>query len=237
MTTRQFLHESGSYIEVEETDVAEFLVSFDGANAVEVRDVVVHVPQIPQFAVVAKEEVLGRVDERVQALIAAPEITDQTTLNEVRAVVKSAKALWNEIEASRQTVKAPYLDACAKIDAAARPLLNRLQEVMDEGKNQQGQYLIARDRQIAADEAARRLAEIEAMKDTSRLTAPLIAPTLPSPIAAPLQKSPRAVVVDAKLVPDEYWVIDQAKINYDALVLKKTIPGVEVKDESIVAAR
>jgi hypothetical protein len=198
---------------------------------------IVQTPNVPTFAVVAGEALINRVDEREQALCDAPAITDQTTLTTVRSVVKAAKVLWNEIDASRQMVKAPYLDACTKIDAAAKPYLRRLEDLMDEGKRQQGQYIIDRDQKLAEDEAARRLAEIEAMKDTSRPTAPLIAPTLPEVLTAPLQSSPRVVILDPALIPQEYWVLDMAKINYDALVAKRPIPGVEVRNESIVIAR
>lgn len=198
---------------------------------------IVQTPNVPTFAVVAGEALINRVDEREQALCDAPVISDQTTLTAVQSVVKAAKKLWNEIDASRQMVKAPYLDACTKIDAAAKPYLRRLEDLMDEGKRQQGEYLIERDRKLAEDDAVRRLAEIEAMKDTSRPTAPLIAPTLPDPVQAPLQSRPRVVILDQSLIPSEYWVLDMAKLNYDALVAKKPIPGVEVRNESIVVAR
>ncbi len=204
--------------------------------AARVVDLIVPTPGMPTFAVLAKAEMVAKVDQREQALIDAPAITDPTTLTAVRKVVKDAKTLWNDIEASRQMVKAPYLDACTKIDAAARPLLARLQAIIDEGKNQQGEYIIERDRLLAEEEANRKLAEIAAMQDTSRPTAPLIAPSLPSPIDAPLQSRPRVEVVDPVQLPREYLMPNYALITADALA-GKAIPGVVVHRESIIVAR
>lgn len=233
MSKKTLYHpESDTYIEVEEPDVERHLI----AGCTEPAHVVVATPAMPVYAVVANQELIARVGEREQALIDAPAIVDQTTLTAVQKVVKAAKTVWNDLEACRQRVKAPYLDACTKIDAAAKPLLARLQDVMDEGKHQQGTYLNARNAQLRADELARQAAEITAALDTSRPTAPLVAMNVPDPIAAPLQRRPRVELVNAQLLPREYLIPDMARITQDALA-GKVIPGVTVHQESIVVVR
>ena len=191
---------------------------------------------VPQLTVILKGEAFAMVDARENALIDAPAIVSAATLGEVRAVVKDTKKVWNEIEAARQLAKAPFLDACTKIDAAARPLLTRLTDVMNEGKRQEGEYLIERDRQLRADEELRRQAELLAMRDTSRPTAPLVAPTLPEVINAPLSQRREVKIVDPALVPAEYWILDVARIEREALG-GKVIPGVTVSQISLVVAR
>ena len=43
-----------------------------------------------------------------------------------------------------------------------------------------------------------------------------------------------AYIVNAELVPDEYWIIDEVRVKRDALA-GKLIPGVEVKEETRIA--
>lgn len=43
-----------------------------------------------------------------------------------------------------------------------------------------------------------------------------------------------AYIVNAELVPDEYWIIDEVRVKRDALA-GKLIPGVEVKEETQIA--
>ncbi len=235
-----FYHpESDSFVEVEPTDLEAFRQSQDGALCNEITDVAVPTTT-PTVTLVVKAKTFADVHDQEQALIAAPAITDQPTMNKVRAIVKSAKKLWNDIEAARQLAKAPFLDACQRIDAAARPLLGRLTDVMNEGKHQEGTWLIERDRQLREDEDRRRAAELEALKDTSRPTAPLVAPTLPAVLDAPLAQFKEVTIVDPALVPDEYWVIDMAKLEKAALAAAaagKAIPGVTVTTVSRVVAR
>lgn len=237
MATILFHHqESDSYVEVEEADLDEFLATPDGAICTQIRGVAVPTPEAPRYAIVAAESVVAQVAARTQALIDAPEIKDQQSMNAVRAVVKETKKVWNIVDAERQRVKAPFLEACRRIDAAAKPLLDELQAVMNEGKHQEGLYLIERDRQLALEDEQRRLAELEAMKDTSRPTAPLIAPTLPAPLDAPLSTFKEVTIVNPALVPDEYWVIDRARVEADARA-GKTIPGVTCTVVSRVTSR
>lgn len=235
-----FYHpESDSYVEVAAEDIPAFRESADGALCDEVTDVAV--PTLtPNRVLVVYAKTFADVHDQENALTVAPAITDQPTMNAVRAIVKSSKKLWNDIDAARQLAKAPFLDACKAIDAAARPLLDRLTDVMNEGKHQEGTYLIERDRQLREDEDRRRAAELEALKDTSRPTAPLIAPTLPAPVDAPLSQHKVVTIVDPALVPDEFWVIDQPKLEKAALeaaAAGKTIPGVTVSTVSRVVAR
>lgn len=230
--------ESDSYTIVPPEEVPAMLNSVDGANCVEVRDVVVPVPPAPaQYAVVAKEEALNAVSIREQQMGDAPLITDQQTLNVVRKVVKDAKATYNEIDAARALAKAPFLEATRRIDEAARPLLDRLNRVMQEGKLQQADYIKERDDKLAAENTARAVAEAAARLDTSRPTPALTLMQLPDVLDAPIQnRPPRVEVFDAAQLPREYLMPDMARISADAL-RGKTIPGVRIVQESNLVAR
>lgn len=43
-----------------------------------------------------------------------------------------------------------------------------------------------------------------------------------------------AYIVNAELVPDEYWIIDEVRVKRDALA-GKLIPGVEIREETQIA--
>lgn len=230
--------ESDSYTVIPPEEIAGVLNSVDGANCVEVRDVVVAVPPAPaQYAVVAKEELLNAVADCEKAMGDAPLITDQQSFDAVRAVVKDAKAVFNNIEAARTAAKAPFVEAGRRIDAAAKELTTRLNAVMNEGKLQQADFIKERDDRIAAENAARAVSEAAAHLDTSRPTPALTLMQLPDPLVAPLQnRPPRIEVFDPSLLPREYLMPDLAKIGTDALA-GKLIPGVRIVQESNLVAR
>ncbi len=234
-----FYHpESDSYLEVPEHEIGEMLNSADGANCTEIRDLMVPIPptQHHQYTVVAKEELVTTVAQREAQMGDAPAIVDQTTFNAVRAVVKDAKQTHTTINAARELAKTPFLEACRRIDAAAKPLLDRLTLVMAEGKQQQADYIVERDRKLAEEDAARVLSEAAAKLDTSRPTAPLTPVRLAEPLQAPLQSRRWVEIVDASLIPREYLVPDLARITFDALA-GKAIPGAQVVDGNTLAAR
>ncbi len=230
--------ESNSYIEVEEADLPALFASGDGALCVETNAVVVLTPQMPVQSVIAHDELVQRVTEREDALGAAAAITDQASMNVVRTLVKDTKKLYNLVDAERQRVLAPFKDAVDKINAAAKPLLTRLQDVMNEGKFQEGVYLIERDKKLADEERIRREAELLAMQDTSRPTAPLIAPTLAQPVEAPLNSVKEVKIVDEAKIPRHYYVLDRARLDADAKAgIIGIAQGVEVTTVGIITAR
>lgn len=232
-----FYHpESDSYVEVPAAELAKFASSQDGQLCVPSNDVVAFIPPARTYAVVATEQVRNLVAAAEQALVDAPAIVDETTRKAVQKVVRDAKSTYNTVNAARELAKAPFLEACRRIDDAARPLLTLLNDVMAEGKNQQAVYLTERDRKLAEEDAQRKINEAAAAKDTSRPTAPLVLLTLPEPVTAPLTTGRRVVIRDASLLPREYLMPDQLKITQAALA-GVAIPGVEVVTESSVVAR
>jgi predicted RNase H-like nuclease len=200
------------------------------------RGLTLALPTAPTYVVVATEQVQALVAGAEKAMIDAPVIVDETTRKAVQKVVRDAKATFNTVNAARELAKAPFLEACRRIDDAARPLLNLLNEVMTEGKNQQAVYLTERDRKLAAEDAQRKANEVLAAQDTSRPTAPLVLISLPEPVTAPLTTGRRVVIKDANALPRQYLMPDVARITADALA-GVSIPGVEVVLESSVVAR
>lgn len=232
-----FFHpESSSYIEVPREQLEAFRNTPDGALCEESSDVVVFVPPMQNFALLATVDLVSRVDAAEQAMAEAPAIIDQTTMNAVRAVVKNAKKVFNDLDAARQAIKAPFLEMEKRIDGAAKPLLERLRRVMNEGKLQESDYLTERDRQLAEEDQRRKANEALAAQDTSRPTAPLVLMTLPEVVEAPLSSRKEVTIVDPAVLPRQYLVPDMARIRADALA-GVVIPGVKVETVQTLVAR
>lgn len=67
-------------------------------------------------------------------------ITDDTTLAVAMQKYSEANAIIKDIDAKRVEVKAPYWDACTKIDALAKGLADPLKKAVDEGKTKMLTY-------------------------------------------------------------------------------------------------
>ncbi len=192
--------------------------------------------EAPSTAIVLSGQLKLSVDVLYQRMDSLPTIVDQTTFDQVRALVKDASTLKRHVEASRQAAKRPFLDIGSAIDATARPFIERLDLLMSEGKNQERQFLIEQVQQQAAADPARAAAEAAALLDTSRPTAPLVPAVIHQEFKAPVQTRNEVVIVDQMLVPRQYLMLDMAKIRLEALE-GVVIPGVEVRKVTDVVAR
>lgn len=208
-------------------------------------DLMVKTP-LPQTAVVVSGALLAEIDRLWEEMGAAPAVVDQPSMDAVRSVMARSRSLITQIDGARTASKAPYLAVGKTIDAAAKNVTARLQQIVDEAKGQIEDFIAERDRQIAELERQRLEAEAEARRvqqaalaagQPVRPTAPLaVVPLPPEAVKAPIQTRPDVQVVDPSLVPREYLLLDMVKIRADALA-GKVIPGVIVKQTTFVVAR
>lgn len=210
-------------------------------------DLTVPTPPLPGTSIVVKAELLAQVAALEQAMGDAPVITDQASFDIVRDVVKRSRALYNLVEAQRAAVKAPFIAVGKALDAAAKPILARLDDIAAEGKAQETAFIVERDRQVREQEAARVAAEAAARATHAALAqagrpTPELVVLQPVPVInAPLTTVRTVVVKDEAAIPDGYWVLDRTRLERDALALHAQgapmIPGVEVIVEKRVVGR
>lgn len=210
-------------------------------------DLTVPTPPLPGTSIVVKAELLAQVSALEQAMGDAPVITDQTSFDIVRDVVKRSRTLYNLVEAQRAAVKAPFIAVGKAIDEAARPILTRLNEVAAEGKDQETAFIVERNQLVREQEATRAAAEAAARATHAALAqagrpTPELVVLQPVPVInAPLTTVRTVVVTNEAAIPQGYWVLDLERLNADALALHARgapmIPGVEVIVEKRVVSR
>jgi hypothetical protein len=182
----------------------------------------------------AVERLVSNAEHQMGAL---PAVMDQASADGMRRFLVVVKKDFNIIEAARELIKAPFLDICRQIDAAAKLPKDRLQAIMDDGKEQQRLWIAAEEARRAREEQARRAAEVTATAASSRPTAAIIAPVLHETIDAPLTSRSDVQITDYDQIPAEYWVIDMVRLRHDMLTLKKTVPGATVVTAQDVVVR
>lgn len=197
----------------------------------------VHLPFERQARIVIDPAVerLVSADERKMGSLAA--IDNQPTADAMRAFLLEVKKDFNVVEAARTLVKEPFLTICQMIDDAARGPKERLQAILDDGKEQQRVWIAAEQQRRDREEAARRVAETVATKASSRPTPAIIAPVLHETIDAPLTTRSDIEITDYEQIPAEYWVVDMVKLRHDLLTLHKTVPGARVVTGQDVVVR
>jgi hypothetical protein len=190
-----------------------------------------------------------KVEELCEDFGGLPEVTDEPSRAAVHHLGVQANKLRSLVEAQRQNAKAPFLDAGRALDAAARRVLDPLEAIVAEAREQETTYLLERDRQLKVAADARARLEQEVLRAAAAAAAaqanvpaapalPVLVPTVQQDeTAARLTSIPEVVVVDESQVPSEYWVLDMTNVRRDALLLHaqgKTFPGVEVRQRKQV---
>jgi hypothetical protein len=195
----------------------------------------------PATTIVVKAELLAEVATIRAALGEAPAITDQATLDSVRAVMVRARTLLTTVDAQRTVAKSPFAAVVKAIDGAAKSVTNQLQEVVDDAKLQIEDFLRERDRQMREQEAARAAAEAAARAThtalTGRPTAPLVVMTPVEAVAAPTQTVVELVVTDEAQIPREFFDLNMTRMRQAVLKDKRIIPGTATQQVSRVVAR
>jgi hypothetical protein len=197
----------------------------------------VHLPFERNARIILDPAVERLVSNAERQMGALPAVTDQASADGMRRFLVVVKKDFNIIEAARELIKAPFLDICRQIDAAAKLPKDRLQAIMDDGKEQQRLWIAAEEARRAREEQARRAAEVTATAASTRPTQAIIAPVLHETIDAPLTSRSDVQITDYDQIPAEYWMLDMGKLRHDMLTLKKTVPGATVVTVQDVVVR
>jgi hypothetical protein len=193
----------------------------------------------PTSAIIVSAQLVRDVATLEDRLGEAPPITDQPSMDLVRAITADAQALLRQVETQRKVTQAPFAKIIDQIRDAARPITTRLEEIKTEGKIQMEQAIIERDRRLREEEEARRKAEEAARKAVAaeNRPTPALVPISTTPaLEAPLTTHREVTVTDLAALPREWMVPDMTRIRAAALA-GTVIPGVTVTVLRGVAAR
>jgi hypothetical protein len=194
-------------------------------------------PQPMTTTVVVAGEVVAEVAALCEKMGHAPAITDQATLDEVRAIMVTASKLATTIDNQRSLAKAPWLAVCKAIDAAPKDLTATLDAIKAECKRQIADFLTEQDRIRAEAEKARKIAEAAAAASLAAGKAPTMAVTLqPQAITAPTREVEEWVVEDRSLIPEQYFDIAWDRVDFDH-ARGIVIPGLKKVKRTTVVAR
>jgi hypothetical protein len=192
--------------------------------------------EVPKTALAVPGILNARVNELYARMEQHPGVTDQSSIDTMRAIVRDASELKRDIEQCRKRVKEPFLRAGQAIDAEANRFQTRLDIVIDEGKRQQADFAIERDRKIAEQRKLLEEAEKAAQTDTSRPTPPLTVLVPTEEINIPISRRKVVVITDRMQIPSEYWIIDEKRLEADVLA-GKVVPGTRIDIQQNVVAR
>ncbi len=193
-------------------------------------------------------------------------VTNQEQLDTATGFLKQIKAKYKDIDTQRKEITKPLDEAKKNIMNFFNPVLTALEEAERKIKSAIAKFTEEQERKAREEqERLQRLAEQEAEKERKKLEAkierakasgklekaeeletqkelvqpvvPVIAPNVEAK-GVSFREKWYAVVVDEKLVPREYMIIDQSKLDKVAQATKGTItiPGVKFEMKKIVVA-
>lgn len=199
-------------------------------------DLILTPPQIGP-AVVVSGALIAEVATLEQHLGALPAITDQQSLDAVRAVMVAASRLAGQVDAQRANAKRPWAEVGKAIDEAAKPIVGRLTMVKNEAKSQIEAFVLEQDRIKAEAARAQAIAQAAAAAALQQGNAPQLQVTvLPTPISAPTQQHRVVRITDIALIPKDYFDLNTNRVR-QALLEGKVVPGAELVEEHRVVAR
>lgn len=178
--------------------------------------------------------------------IKAQEVVNQTTItndddlvavaDQINVIKKLKKEIRTEMEKYTKPAQAIINEARAKYlplekicDEAESQLKAKVAEYMDA---QEAKRLKEEEKIVAKIEAGR-MKEETGIKKIEELGNEI--KTIQTENTQLQRRKVRvAYIVNAELVPDEYWIIDEVRVKRDALA-GKLIPGVEIREETQIA--
>ncbi len=197
-------------------------------------DIIIPTPM--PAAVVVSGELIEKTAAFIAKLSDHAEITDNTSLQTMRALVKDTSRFKSQVKAAQGVAKAPFESVIAQIDAKAKAIIADLDSVMNEGKRQEAEFLTERDRKLAEEREYFRKQEEVAKLDTSRPTPALTILPIAEVVQAPTAQRADMRVIDESLIPAAYREINWVRVRADVLA-GKVVPGVEKIMVTTVVAR
>lgn len=165
------------------------------------------------------------------------QIDDHGSIHIALDVGAEAKKLHAEIEVERKKLTSPLRQFIQKINSVAKDIQQSLTLVDGIIKVKIASYQL--DQELKTQIAQN---ELKNLSESLGLDVTIIAPDAPSTLSsekatAYMKESLGFDVLDADLVPDEYWVIDEKMIQKHIDLGKRDIPGVKIKTEKTMVIR
>ena len=196
-------------------------------------------------------------------------ISTQTEFELASVVLKEVKSRYKELEAQRKAITMPLDDAkkaimelfrqpltalesaetklkglmlgyTAEQERKAREEQARLQKLADQEAEKQRKALEAKIERAKASGKEEKAEMLEMEKENIiPITAPVVAPQIEKPAGISYRDQWSAEVIDEKLVPREYLIVNLQALNKIAAATKGTItvPGVRFVSTKILASR
>jgi hypothetical protein len=184
------------------------------------------------------------VQERIKGMreaVEKTEIKNEKDLAAVSDVIKMVKTIEKEIKERKDKFVAParaiieeakerydsYIKECQNAEAT---LKGKVKDYMDdaEKRRREAELGIANRVEKGTMKPETAVKKLEAMPEEKKMIK-----TENSGIKRSIRKVP--MITHPELVPDEYWIIDEVRVRREALAGKE-IPGVEIKEESIISS-
>jgi len=180
--------------------------------------------------------------ENMETMLQKFQVNDDKQLSIVSDKIKQIKTLQKFIETEKEKLVGPAKAIIAEAKDKYDPFIKKCQNAEIVLKQKATKYM--EEKEAKRIEAEKKIVEkvengrlkpenavkkIEALPETQK--------TIKSENGSGLRMAKRrtAVIVNPDLVPDEYWIIDEVKVRKDALAGKE-IPGVEIKEESVLSS-
>jgi len=192
----------------------------------------------------AKGGELVEVQEKIKGMKEMVESTKVTTDKELAAasdIVKQVKTVEKFVREQKDKYVIPAKQIIKQASDRYDPYIKECQNAEESLKGKVKEYMDAADKRRKADELkiANRV-EKGTMKPETAVKKFEALPEEKKTVKTEksgIKRSVRkvAVITHPELVPKEYWVIDEVRVRREALAGKE-IPGVEIKEESIISS-
>ena len=175
-------------------------------------------------------------------LLAHPDIADDASLSVLDATLSDVARLHDELVARRQKPVKQVKGLIAEFEGWFRPYLKDVDAALDALKGVKSRYLTAKD---AAARKAREDAQKAADAGDSAAVLESIqrAQEIEAVGSAGTRYAWEAAVINENMIPDEYWIVDRAKLDAAARSMGSAeeqtvfVPGVSFKRVAVVQAR
>lgn len=195
-------------------------------------------------------------------------IINQQTYEQAADILKNVKAMAKRLEETRKSITSPIdlaksavmnlfrapsdvlVTAEANLKRAMIDYQNeqerirreqeaKLRREAEEKARKEQERLQARAEKAEANGKAEKAEELREQAEQVQVVAPVLAPTVQKVDGVSVRKNWKARVVDASLVPRQWLVVDEKKLDQIAKATKGSmdIPGVEFFAEDVLASR
>ena len=172
--------------------------------------------------------------QTTKALSAVGELTIKTAadVEKAKGVLAKIGELKKFIKGKKEGITKPMNEALKNVRNLFSPFEERIETAESEIKDKILDYTLK-----VQKEQEKKKAEIEAKVDAGKMSFEKASEKIEA-VEAKTANIPTRIIKDIEInekeVPDEYWVIDTARIREDVLRLGKQVPGVKIIEKIII---